>query len=89
MANVQRETTAKVVGFCCMTFEEAVDDLRQGRAVSRIAWGNPHAFVRLARQSERGSAPARADQPLAVLTPRPLDKADLAADDWFTVGTVN
>jgi hypothetical protein len=72
-----------------MTFEEVADDLRQGRAVSRVAWGNPNILVRLAKPEMFSRAGACDQQALRVLSSRSLDKADLAADDWFAVGSLH
>ena len=78
----------KVGVFERMTFEEALIELQSGRAISRGAWHDAHILVRLARHSV-GNADAGGEARLAVLTPRPLNKDDFAADDWFTVGSVN
>ena len=66
-----------------MTFEDALEQIRLGRAVSRSAWGDPHILVRLAKHVRA------AGKRTAVLTPRHLDDEDLAADDWFSVGMLN
>jgi hypothetical protein len=72
-----------------MTFEEALEDVLIGRAVSRRAWRDPNLLVRLVDPGRSGIDAARTATGAAVQAPWPLENDDRRADDWFVVGAVN
>ena len=71
-----------------MTFEEALEMVLVGRAVSRLGWADPSLVITLAHQ-RTGELIADVDQDPEVYAPGPMTHLDMEAEDWFVVGSAN
>jgi hypothetical protein len=72
-----------------MTFQEAIEQVLLGRAVSRYAWQDADLLLTLANPGQPGLLQARGEQGAQVHVPWRLADSDMAAEDWFVVASVN
>ena len=72
-----------------MTFQEALEQVLLGRAVSRRGWQDPDLLLTLANPGEPGMLRARGEEGAQVHAPWRLADNDMHADDWFVVASLN
>jgi hypothetical protein len=78
-----------LAGWPDMTFQEALEAVLSGRAVSRRGWHDPNLLVALSNPSQSGMQAAVTEAGAEIHSPWRLAKSDIDAEDWFVVGSVN
>ena len=78
-----------VRGWALMTFQEAIEQVLRGNAVSRLGWQDADLLLTLANPGQPGVARAMGEQGAEVHAPWRLVESDMTAEDWFVVASIN